>query len=88
MQLKPVPNTVTNSAVFSQIRTVDKPYKYQSINYLLAHFPPLHFCRMIPQDYWEEIGRVLLLNAKFPYVKLSMLKTINKPKAAAGGRHL
>ena len=24
------------------------------------------------------------MNAKSPYVKLSMLKTINKPKAAAG----
>ena len=32
-------------------------------------------------------GKPLILNAKSPYVKLSMLKTINKPKAAAGGRH-
>ena len=41
----------------------------------------------ILKENWEKIGRTLLLNAKSPYVKLSMLKTINKPKAAAGGRH-
>lgn len=38
----------------------------------------------ILKENWEKIGRTLLLNAKSPYVKLSMLKTINKPKAAAG----
>lgn len=35
-------------------------------------------CESILKENWEEIGRVLLLNAKSPYVKLSMLKTINK----------
>lgn len=33
-------------------------------------------CESILKENWEEIGRVLLLNAKSPYVKLSMLKTI------------
>ena len=66
----------------------DQNFKNWNINYLLAHFSPLHFCRMIPQDYWEEIGRVLLLNAKFPYVRLSTLKTINKLKATAKWHHL
>ena len=35
-------------------------------------------CESILKENWEEIGRVLLLNAKSPYVKLSMLKTIQK----------
>ena len=52
---------------------------------------------MLPPEYFSSMQSVsmlnsqesnaFILNAKSPYVKLSMLKTINKPKVAAGGRH-